>query len=94
MQGKERYVATAEWENHINPGLAAEELGRYEDKADALLAAITWAAKNFTNCVRHWDDWARVDVYTADWYEEVEQGGVDNEGDVLHLDTSDFYLED
>lgn len=91
MQGKERYVVTAEWEDNEGPGL--EEVGRYAHKADALMAAITWADGEFINYSRNWDDWARVDVYTAELYEEVERGGVDTEGDVLHMDTSDFYGE-
>lgn len=83
-----KYVAT--WEDDWGDGNGGERgaLGYFERRADAMACAVLGFAANARDYAGDADAWYRVDVYRlAGWDDEA---GAD--GDVLHLDTSDFYV--
>lgn len=82
---EEMYIVTAEWDDGDDER-GFEVVDYCETKADAIMAAINWAAANFVYYSRAWNSWARVDVYELEGYEPT-----DADGDVLHLSTSAFY---
>ena len=83
-----RYVATYEDDWGDDNGGERGVLGYFEHRADAMASAVLNFAANAFDYSDDAGTWCRVDVYRLDGWDD--EAGAD--GDVLHLDTSDFYL--
>ena len=81
-----KYVATWEDEYGDENGGERSVIGYFEHRADAMASAVLNFATSAAD-YRDYDMWYRVDVYRLDGWDD--EAGAD--GDVLHLDTSDFY---